>query len=260
MHFHRARASLVLFMLLGCALSRADAQVLLVTRNVNLRPSPSTELPPLRTLLPGEVVTPLDLEPTDRYYNVLTADGEEGWLWAPNVALEAMPPEIPPYRRADWRHWVDDDGNCRNARTEVLVRQALSVTLATRADGRQCAVIGGVWVDPFSGDTLREPGQIDIDHVVPLQNAHLSGSWAWNAERRRAFANDLADTLHLLAVHRSLNRQKGAQGPDTWLPPDTAFSCAYVGAWEGIKRRWGLTMTVRERAAVDSVRLVRRCG
>ncbi|MFN2317192.1 MAG: SH3 domain-containing protein [Gemmatimonadales bacterium] len=260
MPFHHARAPLVLFLLLGCALSRADAQVLRVTRNVNLRPSPSTELPPLRTLLPGEVVTPLDLEPTDRYYNVLTADGEEGWLWAPNVVLEAMPPEIPPYRRADWRHWVDDDRNCRNARTEVLVRQALSVTLATRADGRQCAVTGGVWVDPFSGDTIRSPGQLDIDHIVPLQNAHLSGGWAWTAERRRAFANDLADTLHLLAVTARLNRQKGAQGPGTWLPPDTTFSCTYVGAWEGIKRRWGLTMTVRERAAVDSVRRVRGCG
>lgn len=245
--------------LAGLASSDLQGQVLRVTRSVNLRPSPSTALPPIRTLRPGEVVRPLDLEPTDRYYNVLTDANEEGWIWASNVVLEDLPPELPPYRRPDWRHWVDEDMNCRNTRTEVLIRQALLVTLRTRADGRQCTVESGVWVDPFSGDTIRNPADLDIDHVVPLENAHLSGGWAWDAARRRAYANDLEDTLHLVAVRNRLNRQKGSRGPDTWLPPDTSFSCVYVAAWTAIKRRWRLTTTVRERAAMGSVRLARGC-
>lgn len=238
----------------------AEGQRLRVTRNVNLRETPSTELPAIRLLVPGTLLVPLDLETTDRYYNVLTAEGEEGWVWSPNVVLEELPPEIPPYRRADWRHWVDEDGNCRNTRTEVLVRQAVAVAMTTRADGRECAVASGTWVDPFSGDTIRTPSELDVDHIVPLQNAHLSGGWAWTAERRQEFANFLADTLHLLAVHRRLNRQKGAKGPDEWLPPDTTFSCRYVAAWEAIKQRWGLSLTAAEQAAIDSVRQVRGCG
>jgi hypothetical protein len=237
----------------------AESQQLRVTRNVNLRESPSTELPPIRTLLPGTVLRVLDLTTTDGYYNALTADGEEGWVWSRNVVVEEMPPEIPPYVRAEWRHWWDEDGDCQNARTEVLIRQALEITLRTRPDGRECAVESGRWVDPFSGDTLDAPGGLDIDHVVPLQNAHLSGGWAWDADRRRAFANDMIDPLHLLAVTARLNRQKGARGPDTWLPPDTAFSCAYVAAWESIKQRWQLVISAPEQQAIDSVRQVRTC-
>jgi hypothetical protein len=56
-----------------------------------------------------------------------------------------------------------------------------------------------------------------------------------------------------------LNTQKGAKSPDQWVPPDTRFSCAYIIAWEQIRQRWQLNMTVRERAALDSVRNARAC-
>jgi len=236
------------------------AQVIRVARSVNLRHTPSTELDPIRLLSVGTVLIALDTEQTNNYYPVLTEEGEEGWVWSLNVRLEETEPEIPAYERADWRHWIDADSDCQNARTEVLIRQSRqAVQFSNRADGRQCAVIAGLWIDPYKGDTILDPRELDVDHVVPLQNAHLSGGWTWDANRRRDYANFLTDTLHLLAVRNSLNRQKGAKSPDQWMPPDIRFSCVYIIAWEAIKRRWQLDMTVRERAAVDSVRAARMC-
>ena len=50
---------------------------------------------------------------------------------------------------------------------------------------------------------------LDIDHLVPLKEAHESGGFDWDADRRRDYANDLSDPNTLIAVARGLNRQKG---------------------------------------------------
>ena len=46
--------------------------------------------------------------------------------------------------------------------------------------------------------------------MVPLKEAHESGTANWSRERKRAYANDLDDPDTLIAVDRRLNRQKGA--------------------------------------------------
>lgn len=230
-----------------------------VVRNVRLRITPSTEFRELRRLRTGTPLIPLDFQPTNGYYPVLTHEGEEGWVWASSVRLVETGDDIPRYSRTDWRHWLV--ANCRNIRNEVLVRQSrIRVSFTPRQDGRECVVATGLWVDPFSGDTIRRPVELDIDHTVPLKNAHLSGGWRWDVAKKRDYANDMQDTMHLLAVRSGLNRIKGDKSPDAWMPPDTLFSCAYVTAWQDIKRRWELSLTVRERHAIDSVRRVRGCS
>jgi hypothetical protein len=67
-----------------------------------------------------------------------------------------------------------------------------------------------------------------MDHLVPLENGHRGGGWAWTKERKRDYANDLIDHNHLIGVYLSLNRQKGSQTPATWKRPDRAAWCAYA--------------------------------
>ena len=52
--------------------------------------------------------------------------------------------------------------------------------------------------------------------MVPLFNAHLSGAWQWDAERKREYANYLDYDNHLIAVKSVANRAKSADGPEDW--------------------------------------------
>ena len=149
--------------------------------------------------------------------------------------------DIPEYDRDDWKHWVDEDGDCQDARQEVLVEESLvSVTFET---DRQCRVETGRWFGAFTSVYVEDPSDLDIDHLVPLKNAHLSGAWRWDADMRQEYANYLEEEDHLIAVTAGANRSKGAKGPEEWGPPDLDYWCQYATDWTEVKARWGLTMT-----------------
>lgn len=158
---------------------------------------------------------------------------------------------VPPYRRAEWRHWLDVDRDCQNTRDEVLIAESLEPV--TFVDARQCRVAGGRWRDPYSGLEYTSPNELDVDHVVPLGFAHAHGGWAWAPPIKAAYANDLEQPEHLLVVHRSLNRAKGSRGPDVWRPPEQEALCAYGRAWRDISTRWGLVLTWAEVDAITSL-------
>ena len=165
-----------------------------------------------------------------------------------SLTIAEPPDDLPRYDRDDWRHWTDDDGDCQDTRQEVLVAE--SASRVTYGDDRQCRVEAGRWWDPYTGTVLTDPGDLDIDHLVPLANAHRSGGWAWSQERKRLFANDLGYDAHLIAVTASANRAKGAKGPEEWRPSDESYWCRYATDWARVKRAWDLTVTAAEAVAL----------
>ena len=110
-------------------------------------------------------------------------------------------------------------------------------------DDQECRVATGRWYGAFTGSYVDAPGDLDIDHMVPLKNTHDSGGWTWTSERKEAYANDLTDPRHLIAVTSGANRSKGARGPEEWTPPDLDYWCEYATNWAAIKQQWELTMT-----------------
>ena len=150
------------------------------------------------------------------------------------------------YHRDAWPHWDDIDGDGCNARQQAL--RAASTTPA-QVD-YPCQVIAGDWVSAYDGFTTSNPGDLDIDHVVPLENAHFSGGWKWTIDQRRQYANEQGD---LWAVSASSNRSKGASPPDQWRPPRQDVWCQYAQRWTFIKVRWGLTATTAERDALGQM-------
>ena len=160
------------------------------------------------------------------------------------------------YARSEWAHWLDEDGDCQDTRTEVLV--ATSQVPVRFADERHCKVTRGRWRCPYTGRIVTDPHDLDIDHLVPLSAAHVAGGDGWTGSKKAAFANALDDPDHLVAVLASANRSKGDKGPDRWLPSEPAARCDYVRAWTRIKSRWDLEVTGPERAAVDDA--LARCA
>ena len=164
------------------------------------------------------------------------------------ITVAEIPAGIPEYSRSEWKHWTDEDGDCQDARQEVLIEESLEpVTYETDS---KCRVEAGRWWAPFLAHHLGNPGHIDVDHHVPLKNAHDSGGWRWDAERKREYANYLEDPDHLVAISSRHNRAKGARGPEEWAPPDNGIWCDYATDWAEIKERWNLTMTPVESAIV----------
>lgn len=128
-----------------------------------------------------------------------------------------------------------------------------SVGIIIFRDVGQCRVASGQWVAPFTGAVVTDPSKLDIDHLVPLANAYRSGGHAWDSDRKRAYANDLSNPAHLVAVTASANRSKGARGPEDWRPPDEAYWCQYARDWMAVKVVWELTVTPAEVEALGEM-------
>ena len=93
--------------------------------------------------------------------------------------------------------------------------------------------------------------KIDIDHVVPLREAWLSGANQWSRAKRIQFANDTANLAISLA---SVNRSKGAKDIPQWQPD--SGKCDYLRQWIAVKQTYGLGMDRRETDAVNRLRAV----
>lgn len=159
----------------------------------------------------------------------------------------AAPATAGEYSRAQYPHWLDADQDCQNTRQEVLIARSLRPVLL---DARGCRVISGLWRDVYSGLFHRNPQSLDIDHFVPLAEAHRSGAANWSRAKKAAFANDPGN---LIITARQINRAKADQDPALWLPPNRAFRCIYARRWVAVKARWQLRMDIKEAAAIKRV-------
>ena len=161
------------------------------------------------------------------------------------------------YSREEFPHWASDagafgwsepDGSC-DVRDVALIRDGEGV----RVDD-DCSVTG-TWLDPYTGATLTDSADVDIDHVVPLANAWRSGASGWSGSDREAYANDPAV---LLSADAGANRQKGDKGPEAWRPPNASYHCEYARRWVWIKSVWGMTVNAAEEEALEE--MLATCG
>jgi hypothetical protein len=154
-----------------------------------------------------------------------------------------------PYDRKEWRHWTDHDKDCLNTRHEVLEAESMTAVTYTSSG---CAVASGRWLGRFTGEVYESARSLDVDHYVPLKNAHQSGGWQWSREKKQEFANDLKHDESLIAVSASANRRKGAKGPENYRPI-ASYWCEYASTWVSIKSRWELSATAEEWAALEEM-------
>ena len=177
-------------------------------------------------------------------------------LAAARAALDAIPvrdldPDDGYTRERFGQAWADVDGNGCDTRDDVLARDLLDVRLGT--DG--CTVLAGALLDPYTGATIafvRGPDSADvqIDHLVALDDAWRTGAQGWPASRRLSFANDPAN---LLAVDGDANQDKGAGDASQRLPPQAGFASVYVVRQLRVKAAYGLWLTPDEHAAAERV-------
>ena len=150
------------------------------------------------------------------------------------------------YNRSLFKHWIDADKDGCNTRAEVLIEEAIVKPKV----GKKCALTGGQWRSAYDLKTTKKASALDIDHVVPLAEAWRSGAWAWSANKRQAYANDLEESKALIAVSLRLNRSKGDKDVSAWLPPKGV--CTYVENWITVKIKWSLSADIKEMNVLNS--------
>ncbi len=143
--------------------------------------------------------------------------------------------------------WLETDRSRCNVRELVLIAEAVSISDVDQ----DCRPLDGVWRSWYDGETFDDPSELDIDHMVPLAEAHDSGAAGWTAQRRSAYSNDLHLPAALTAVSASSNRTKGADDPAEWKPPLRSAWCQYAHDWIAVKVKWSLTA---DRQEVDTLR------
>ncbi|AAZ28109.1 HNH endonuclease family protein [Colwellia psychrerythraea] len=151
------------------------------------------------------------------------------------------------YSRKMFGHgWADSNKDCQNSRMETLIAYSLSpVRFKTT---KECEVVSGKWISPFSGKTIYAASEIDIDHIVSLKWAWVHGANHWTKAKRVKFANDPAN---LLSVEARLNRQKGSKGLNAWLPP--ANQCQYISRFIRVYKAYNLELSNKEQVIYDKI-------
>ena len=155
-----------------------------------------------------------------------------------------------------WSDDVDVEGghNGCDTRNDVLRRDLTAELLKPGTHG--CVVLSGTLADPYTGHTIvfargrSSSSKVQIDHVVALGDAWVTGAQQLTPTQRTTLAND---PLNLLAVDGPTNSAKGDADAASWLPPNKAFRCTYVARQVAVKQRYHLWVTPAERAQIARI-------
>ena len=117
------------------------------------------------------------------------------------------------YRKAFYKDWGEING-CRTR--EVILKRDLKDTVMNG-----CKVMSGILEDPYTGKRVdfvrgeRTSPLVQIDHVVALSNAWVTGAYKLPPGERYAMSQD---PMNLLAVDGKANQGKSDQDASEWLP------------------------------------------
>ena len=159
------------------------------------------------------------------------------------------------YARAQFGSpWTDVNRNGCDTRNDILKRDLTNIVF--KAGTRDCVVVTGDLVDPYSGTLINfvkgngTSTLVQIDHLVALGNAWVTGAFKLDIKARTELAND---PLNLLAVQGRLNSQKQDGDAATWLPPLKSYRCKYVARQIAVKAKYNLWVTAPEKSAMKNI-------
>ena len=226
----------------------------------------STGTPGLLTVSEAEkALEKLPIGSSDVGYN--RADFTSGWkVVTANGGSDEVEPwygwqkyveEGSPYAQDDVTKALAPRKGC-DAREITLIRDAIDGSVQW---GDDCSVKSGSWYDAYTGKTINDPSQLDIEHIVALQDAWRTGASEWSPDKRESFAQN---PLVLAAVDKSENRAKGSASPkfefeedgsvkldeksnpivaeDGWVPENKDEWSSYAQRYISIKSNYGLSL------------------
>ena len=171
-----------------------------------------------------------------------------------SLKLRKSDDDIPEYNRSSLpTNWRDLDGNGCNTRYDILVSNFRKYA---RYNNETCDIKSGTIFDYYNGKLLKYDTEIDsgggiqIDHIVSIGNAWVSGGYKWAENEWITYINDESV---LIPTASSTNRDKSDKDITEWQPANTDFLCAYVAKQTEIKKKYSLTITPQEKTKFQEV-------
>lgn len=223
--------------LAGCGVTVPETETVPSATATQEAPAATPDVTDEPTVEPTATPTPVEVEPED------APDGKNSTV-ALLRGLKVTEDAPAGYKRELFPHWSTGSNGC-TTRENVLAREVVDGVV------NGCSITG-TWVSIYDNKTTTDPGVFDIDHMVPLKEAWVSGAYAWDTATREAYANDMEGAYSLIAVTAGSNRSKGERDPASWMP-DTMDGCEYVARWVSVKHRWNLTVDKAEKDKIRSV-------
>ncbi len=154
-------------------------------------------------------------------------------------------------RQKHFGGWIryKNDQTCLDTRGLVLQRDSVKPVETNSS----CRVVAGEWSDEYTGGEFFSASDMQIDHVVPLKHAYLTGAFEWDSSKRCLYANYMGSRFHLLSVNGSENMRKGDRSPAQYVPPNQKFTCDYLKIWLEVKYFWNLRITPGEKASIEQI-------
>lgn len=120
------------------------------------------------------------------------------------------------------------------------------------AFGQPCTTPWHTWEaaavkDPYTRRPMA-PGDVEIDHILPVSAAWDLGAHAWTPAQRAAFYND---QRNLVAVSSQANQEKGDKLPSEWMPPDRRVGCVYGRRIVSVAKHYALPLPEADVKAVQ---------
>lgn len=127
-------------------------------------------------------------------------------------------------------------------------------TATFRNDKPQARVVSGSFIDPYTGLPVQvtggEQADADIDHIVPLKEAYVSGADSWSKDQRKEFANNMDNLVY---TDSSINRSKSDKDAANWIPSYEPSQCIYAVKQISIKGEYKLSVDSAEKAALQNL-------
>lgn len=127
-------------------------------------------------------------------------------------------------------------------------------TATFRNDTPQARVVSGTFIDPYTGLPVQVTGgdshDADIDHIIPLKEAYVSGANNWTNEQRKDFANDMDNLVY---TDSGVNRGKSDKDAGKWIPSYEPSQCIYAVKSIEVKGNYKLSVDSVEKAALQNL-------
>lgn len=156
---------------------------------------------------------------------------------------------------SDWSYFapVSDNNPCWTSKDEVLDSQAVPGSVKykdinhneTDDKEKACSISKGKWIDPYSGKTIKNVKDMDVDFIIPLSVVNKSGGSDWDKVTKKTYSNDTENVL--IAVSKDSKDDRGDKTIAKYIPKSKEYKCEFAKNYTIVANKYNILITDKDK-------------